>query len=136
LILSELLTADADLHALARELDIPVHAGLQHQGDVSIVPASMTTDYRRPRRRVPPTGVAIVRGEATGNTHLLLAAGRVLFDHHPARADDLTLGFLRVCENATAYLDHPEHGNSGIAPGDYVIRGKRELAHWTRRVRD
>lgn len=31
-------------------------------------------------------------------------------------------------DGATAWLDHPEHGNTGIGPGRYVLRRKRELA--------
>lgn len=134
MILSELLDTGDDLRALARQLDVPVVAGLQHQGDVSVVPATMVTDYVRPRRPVPAAGVAVVRGEATGNTHLLLAAGDVLFDQ--ARTGGITLGHLLVPDGAEAYLDHPEHGDSGIAPGRYVLRRKRETTGGIRFARD
>jgi hypothetical protein len=90
----------------------------------------MVSDYGEPHSPVPASGVAVVGGESTGNTHLLLAAGRVLYDPRPSFLDDLTLGCLRVFAGATAYLDHPEHGNSGIAPGEYVLRRKREFAPW------
>lgn len=119
-----------------REVGIPVIAGLQHQGDVSVVPARMVDDFRPPTTVVPATGVPIVRGESGGNTHLLLADGRVRLDVREASADSLTLGSLRVDEGATAYLAHPEHAFSGIAPGDYVLRRKRELADELRMVAD
>jgi hypothetical protein len=135
-ILSQLIADGTDLQALAHELDVPVVAGLQHQGDVSVVPAAMVRDYVPPRQPVPAAGIAVVRGEANGNTHLLLAAGNVLFDPRKVSATNLTLGSLRVPEGAEAYLDHPEHGNSGIAPGRYVLRRKRELADELRLVAD
>lgn len=136
MILSDLLTTDTVLAELATALDVPTVAGLQHQGDVSVIPAHMVTDYTPPSVTVPRTGVAVVRGESGGNTHLLLADGAVQFAGRPASADDLTLGCLYVPDGATAYLDHPEHGNSGIAPGNYVIRRKREQADVLRMVAD
>lgn len=119
-----------------RELGIPVIAGLQHQGDVSVVPARMVDDFRAPTTVVPAAGVPVVRGESGGNTHLLLGDGRVCLDAREASADRLTLGSLRVDEGATAYLAHPEHAFSGIGPGDYVIRRKRTQADEIRLVVD
>jgi hypothetical protein len=78
----------------------------------------------------------VVRGESGGNTHLLLASGDVRFDQRAATAEDLTLGSLIVGDGATAWLDHPEHGNTGIAPGEYVLRRKREQADELRMVAD
>ncbi|MBO2450868.1 hypothetical protein J4573_27490 [Actinomadura barringtoniae] len=122
-------TDDADLARLAAELDIPTIDGLQHQGDVSVIPASMASeDHRPPVTPVPAAGIAVVRGEAGGHTHLLLASGDVRYDVREGAADDLTLGSLEVGDGASAWLDHPEHGNTGIAPGRYVLRRKREMA--------
>lgn len=138
-ILSKFVTpdiTDSALDMFAAMLDIPTVAGLQHQGDVSVVPAHMVTDYRTPATSVPAAGVPVVRGESGGNTHLLLASGDVWLDLRPASAEDLTLGSLLVGEGATAWLDHPEHGNSGIAPGEYVLRRKREQADELRMVAD
>jgi hypothetical protein len=135
-ILSELNTDDADLAALAAQLDVPTVAGLQHQGDVSVIPADMARDYRIPTTVVPRAGVPVVRGESGGNTHLLLADGPVLLDLRVASATDLTLGCLLVPAGATAWLDHPEHGNTGIAPGAYVLRRKREQADELQLVAD
>ncbi|MFC5751602.1 hypothetical protein [Actinomadura rugatobispora] len=129
-LLSSVRSDGIDLAHLAAELDIPTIAGLQHQGDVSVIPAAMAVDdHQRPMTPVPAAGVAVVRGEAGGHTHLLLASGDVRYDFRDGgAADDLTLGSLEVGEGATAWLDHPEHGDTGIAPGRYVLRRKRELA--------
>ncbi|HEY9371480.1 hypothetical protein [Streptomyces sp.] len=135
-ILSEHIGTESAFTELASQWDVPTVAGLQHQGDVSVVPASMVADFRLPTRAVPRVGVAVVRGESGGNTHLLLAEGEVRFDSREASATDLTLGSLSVAEGATAFLDHPEHGNTGIAPGEYVLRRKREQADELRMVQD
>lgn len=44
----------------------------------------------------------------------------------------LALGALRT--TGAAYLIHPEHCGSGIAPGNYVIRRQRERSGTTRRT--
>lgn len=114
---------DVDGH-LDRQALIPVLAGLQAQGDVLVVP--------RPQRKPAETevlrdGVAVVRGEFGGNTHTLLAEGDVRFDAVPEAEESLDLGVLTVAEGAVAYLAHPEHAYSGIAPGTYVLRRQREV---------
>lgn len=135
-ILSEHIDTDRTFGELAADWDVPTVAGLQHQGDVSVVPAEMVDDYKAPTTAVPRAGVAVVWGESGGNTHRLLAEGAVRFDARTATADQLTLGSLLVPEGATAWLDHPEHGNTGIAPGSYVLRRKREQADELRMVAD
>jgi hypothetical protein len=141
-LLSSVRSDGADLAHLAAELDIPTIAGLQHQGDVSVIPAAMAArDDRHPMTPVPADGVVVVRGEAGGHTHLLLASGDVRYDARDGAVDGITLGTLEVGDGATAWLDHPEHGDTGIAPGRYVLRRKRELAPRvldpeTRRKRD
>lgn len=139
MILSQLTNNSTSLRALAEELDVPVVTGLQHQGDVSVVPAHIITNYIRPREPVPMTGVPVLRGEANGNTHLLLASGDVLFSHwRPSTSPigRITLGCLLVGAESVAYLSHPEHGDSGIGPGRYVLRRKREWTHEQRVVLD
>lgn len=135
-ILSEHVTTDRAFSEIAAEIDVPTIVGLQHQGDVSVIPASMVRDYRMPSGDVPREGIAVVRGESGGNTHRLLAEDGVKFDQRNPSPTDLTLGSLMVPEGATAWLDHPEHGNTGIAPGEYVIRRKREAAEELRLVAD
>lgn len=118
-----------DVHDhLDRDALVPVLSGVQFQGDVAVVPAS-----RKGIGPVPVEGVAVVRGENGGNTHLLLADGDVKWT---AREEGLVLGFLTVAEGATAYLAHPEHAFSGIGPGTYELRRQREQADVIRMVQD
>lgn len=125
-----------------RSADIPVVIGLQHQGDVSVIPAHMVDDYDNPVDDVPQAGHPVVQGENGGNTHLLLASGQdVKFTFHeqwesPDSAQNLTLCSLRVPEGSVAYLAHPEHAYSGVGPGEYVIRRKRTQEEEIRFVAD
>lgn len=123
---------DIDPH-LDRQATVPVSTGAQRQGDIIVIPAPAVRVGAAATKPVPLCGVAVVRGEAGGNTHLLLADGDVLWDVAPA---DLTLGVLTVQEGATAYLAHPEHGYAGVGPGTYVIRRQREQADEIRMVQD
>lgn len=121
---------------LDREATIPVSAGLQRQGDIIVVPDQLVKAHRTAATSVPREGVAVVRGENGGNTHLLLAAGAVRYDTSTGGSSGLDLGVLDVADGATAYLAHPEHGYAGIAPGLYVIRRQREQADVIRLVAD
>lgn len=120
------------LDHLDRQVDVPVLSGPQCQGDVSVLPVT-TTAATTP---VPAAGVAVVRGESGGNTHRLLAGEGVGVFFDAADGDDLTLGTLTVEPGATAYLAHPEHAYSGIAPGTYRIGRQREFAGEWRLVAD
>lgn len=123
-----------DVHEhLDRQFTIPVLSGPQRQGDVLVLP---TPGHPKATTVVTPEGFPVVRGEAGGNTHLLLAAGDVRFDVRTASATDLVLGRLSVADNAEAFLAHPEHGYVGIAPGEYEIRRQREQADELRMVAD
>jgi len=117
------------------DIEVPVMTGPQRQGDVLIVPCEPVADTGD---HVPAHGVPVVRGEATGNTHLHLAAdGPVLFRRDPERAGSLGLGTVTVPEGSTAYLIHTdEHGANGIGAGTYRLLGKREQAEEIRRVAD
>lgn len=117
------------------EVEVPVLSGPQRQGDVLIVPRTpLLSDERLAAHAVPKEGVAVVRGEATGNTHLLHGEGEVLW----ARRDgDLLLGVVDVPDGSTAYLIHTdEHGANAMGSGTYELRGKREQADVVRRVAD
>lgn len=136
-VLSPFDVAVAD-QALA-DIEVPVLADPQAQGDVFILPRrGWSAAERDASTTVPPEGVAVVRGEATGNTHLLTAAdGEVRW--LPAEPQDggVLLGSLCVAEGATAYLIHTdEHGANGIAPATYRLHGKREQTDLIRRVAD
>lgn len=119
-----------------RQADIPVLTGLQAQGDVIVLPVA---DRHAAVTPVPQQGVAVVRGENGGHTHLLLAAGTVAWDPSATAGtdpSDLDLGTLTVADGATAYLAHPEHAFSGIGAGTYVLRRQREQADVARFVAD
>jgi len=125
---------------LLAEIEVPVLTGIQRQGDVLVIPrAPLGTAERTTMTPVGADGVPVVRGEATGNTHLLdCVTGTVLWAGVEARsATDLTLGVLHVEPGAVANLLHTdEHGCNAIGPGTYVLHGKREQADEIRRVAD
>jgi hypothetical protein len=127
----DITVPDVDL----TDIEIPVLTGVQRQGDVGIFPTAPVEDCGS---LVPPTGVQVVRGEATGNTHFLHGEGPVFWA--PAvrsREEDVQLGTLIVPEGSTAFLIHTdEHAASGIGPGTYLLHGKREQADLIRRVAD
>lgn len=136
-VLSPFDIAVAD-QALA-DIEVPVLTVPQAQGDVFIWPCmAWSAAEREQAAPVPPEGVAVVRGEATGNTHLLTAAdGEVLWLPAPPNGPLLLLGSLAVAPGATAYLIHTdEHGANGIGPGTYELTGKREQADVVRRQAD
>lgn len=122
-----------------RQADIPVLAGLQFQGDVAVIPQTGLITADVTAAPVPREGIAVVRGESGGNTHLLLAAGPCHWTPSPTAGthpDDLDLGTLTVAEGSTAYLAHPEHAYAGISTGTYVLRRQREQADVARFVED
>jgi hypothetical protein len=120
------------LDHLDTSLSIPVLPGIQFQGDIAVVPVK-GAESKVP---LPAKGVPVVRGENGGNTHSLHGDGDVRFDPRDADVRNLSLGRLTVGENSTAYLAHPEHAYSGIAPGTYDIRRQREQAEELRMVTD
>ena len=115
---------------------VPVNTGLQRQGDVIVVP--VTGKNPKPATTpVPAAGVPVVRGEAGGNTHAIVADGPgVCCDLRQASTTDLTLATLTVPEGSVAYLAHPEHAYTGIGPGTYTLRRQREQADELRIVAD
>jgi hypothetical protein len=126
------------LDYLDRELAVPVLTGDQAQGDVIVFAEPGARAATDP---VPQDGIAVVKGEAGGNTHLLLNGfGTVVYWRPSATAgtstDDLDLGVLTVPEGATAWLAHPEHGYSGIGAGTYVVGRQREQAKTVQFVQD
>jgi hypothetical protein len=128
------LTARTGLNVLDyldQSVSIPVIAGPQAQGDLIVIPLTVlgaevtTTEWSR-SVDVGPTGVELLRSAAGGNPHTLVADdGICTWTARVNDQRDLALGILDTC--VTAYLIHPEHGATGIAPGRYVIRRQREL---------
>ncbi len=119
---------------LEEQAEVPLASGPQRQGDVLVVP------QRKGKiaglKPVPREGIPVVRGEAGGNTHLLVADGDVWFAPAPVSRGGLALGSLVVDKGAAAYLIHPEHGAAGIAPGSHRISRQREQADVVRMVSD
>lgn len=113
------------------ELEVPVIAGNQAQGDVLIV--KITTSHRgQPIGK----GVEVVRSEAGGNTHMLHGDG--LWQPNPATSiNDLVQGWVTVPSGGEAFLIHTEeHSALGIGPGTYEVRTQREFAGEWQRVAD
>ncbi|MEP9394252.1 hypothetical protein ABLE92_16585 [Gordonia sp. VNQ95] len=124
------------LDHLDRYIAIPVTAGMQAQGDLIVIPFDVVADvvivHLRARwTTVPQAGIEVLRSGSGGNPHTLIADDdrcEWTTGHHDS--EFLTLGVLDT--RTTAYLIHPEHGASGIAPGRYVIRRQREGGVGTR----
>lgn len=117
---------------LATGLDIPVHAGIQAQGDLLVVPAGLLKgrDYPAADRKVPAQGVELLRG---AHPHILVAdPGTCTYRLLADAGIDLAV----VDAAASVHLLHPEHGGVGIAPGRYVVRRQREQADEQRLVAD
>ncbi|MET9322554.1 hypothetical protein ABZX75_20540 [Streptomyces sp. NPDC003038] len=128
------------LEHLAREMAVPVVDGMQAQGDLLVVPMGMLR-HVRPRedghgrdgygrvvwRDVPAEGIELLRSSAGGNPHTLVAdPGQCRWVQDVSDPTGLAIGMLEA--SAIAYLIHPEHGATGIAPGRYVVRRQRERA--------
>lgn len=116
---------------LEQQAEIPVLSGDQRQGDLIILSSDRPREIGQP---VPAAGVPVIRGEAGGNTHLLVADGPA--DWLPSPRAGQELGTVTVPEGSVAYLLHPEHGAQGIAPGSYTIHRQREQADEIRMVAD
>ena len=113
---------------LEREVTIPVIDGLQAQGDLIVVPhpnlGQVLLRYQ-PWREVPRTGIEVLRSAAGGNPHVLVADPGACHWTTSVR-DPIGLAIGALTTSGVAYLIHPEHGGTGIAPGSYVIRRQRE----------
>jgi hypothetical protein len=111
------------------------------QGDVIVIPERMATPAVEAVAAVPREGVALVRSEFGGHTHLLVAEGDVRYTAVPPtwpQTEDeiIEVGALAVGEGATAFLIHPEHGAVGLRPGRYAVRRQREWDEVVRVVLD
>lgn len=137
--LSELLdrTGLDVLDHLERQIQVPVINGLQAQGDLLVLPLALlptvtvvnasrlnSASYWRP---VPPNGVELVRGVAGNNPHTLVADPHTC-EWTGAVRDPLGLGIAVFHNTEPAYLVHPEHGASGVAPGRWLVRRQQEYA--------
>lgn len=139
------LTARYDRHvydyvaASLGDIEVPVLDGPQSQGDVRVRPldATPTVTVRADATwtAVPHIGIDVVRPAGGGHTHTLLAtAGTATWTTDMDDTEELAVGVVDASEGA--WLSHPEHGMSGLAPGRYVIRRQREQAEVQRLVAD
>jgi hypothetical protein len=122
-----------DVHDhLDRNLEIPVHAGLQAQGDLFIIPVD--PDRGGQGAPVPLDGIPVIEAVGGGHEHRLFAGrpGTAFFT--PAGAWGQDIGLLECTESA--YMAHPEHAYAGIAAGTYTLRRQREQADQERFVAD
>jgi hypothetical protein len=137
--LAELLdrTGLSVLDHLERQAAVPVIDGLQAQGDLIVIPFSLvgTITIAAIRwRDVPPEGVELIRGVAGNNPHTLVADDgtcRWTTNFH----DPLRLGIAIFENTSPAYLVHPEHGGSGVAPGRWLVRRQQERGTGPRSAR-
>ncbi|MFD6673989.1 hypothetical protein ACFWDA_06375 [Rhodococcus zopfii] len=112
------------------EVSVPVVDGPQAQGDLIVVPHAMLAGVVTPHPwtrslPVPPSGIELLRSAAGGNPHSLVAdEGACTWTGPVADPRGLALGIVEV--TGVAYLIHPEHGATGIAPGRYVVGRQRE----------
>jgi hypothetical protein len=135
------LTARTGLNVLGhleREITIPVTSRPQAQGDLIVIPldflANIALVPNAYWRDVPGTGIDVLRAAAGGNPHTLVAdPGTCRWTTGIRDHTGLALGALTT--TGVAYLVHPEHGGSGIAPGSYVIRRQRERSGSSRQGR-
>jgi hypothetical protein len=125
------------LTVLDAQIDVPILAGPQRQGDVLVLPRPNRAPATTP---VPVAGAVAVAAEtSTANRHEIHSwFGGCFFDTEPSGGDTgLTLGTLTVPAGASAYLVHTdEHGANGIGPGTYELRRQREFAGEWRRIAD
>ncbi|HWO64030.1 MAG TPA: hypothetical protein VNO31_28765 [Umezawaea sp.] len=137
--LAELLdrTGLSVLDHLEKQVLVPVIDGLQAQGDLIVIPLALLGPVRLPRGArwdtVPSDGVELVRA-ATGNNPHTLTADPHTCHWTTAFHDPLRLG-VAIFDNTTpAYLVHPEHGATGIAPGTWLVRRQQERSTGFRSV--
>lgn len=124
------------LDHLQADIEVPVHAGMQAQGDLFIipVPSHRVNKAHAARSPVPAEGIAVIEALGSGHEHRLFASASGTAFFVPETGTGQDIGLL-VCMNP-AYLLHPEHGATGVAPGSYVLRRQREQADEERLVAD
>jgi len=124
---------------LEAALEIPVHAGIQFQGDVAIIPleeVDATVSWQPSSLRpVGPAGVEVIEGGNGAHAHLLVAdPGAAKWTADVTDSEGLAIGVLDAF--TPVHLLHAEHGGTGIAPGRYLLRRQREQADEQRLVAD
>lgn len=121
----------AVLEHLEAEAEVPVIDGLQAQGDLFIIPSAAITARGE---LVPPAGIPVIEAIGGGHEHRLFAGTPGTAWWRPAAGGGQDIGVLEA--TAPAFVLHPEHGATGIAPGSYILRRQREQADQERLVAD
>lgn len=123
------------LEHLEAEAQIPVLGGLQAQGDLFVIPRQAAGRHAADRtREIPAAGIPVIEAIGGGHEHRLFAGKPGTAWWTPASRNGQDIGTLECAE--PAYLLHPEHGATGIAPGAYTLRRQREQADEERLVAD
>jgi hypothetical protein len=123
------------LEHLEAEAQVPVLPGLQAQGDLFVIPKNIRGRHAADgTTEVPAAGIAVIEAIGGGHEHRLFAGSAATAWWTPAANRGQDIGTLECTE--PAYLLHPEHGATGIAPGAYVLRRQREQADEERLVAD
>lgn len=124
----------AVLEHLEAEAQVPVLDGLQAQGDLFIVPDPRAVLAQEDSAAVPAAGIAVIEAVGSGHEHRLFAGQSGTAWWYPGGGTAQDIGVLDC--TAPAYVLHPEHGATGIAPGRYLLRRQREQADEERLVAD
>ena len=130
--LRERFSLDIPAH-MVEDAEVPVLAGRQRQGDLYLVPMKSGGTAGS---QVPAAGVALIRGEALGNTHLLLPSPGVTYRPVVDQSAGEIVGMIDVADGAIAYFHHIEHGYVAMCPGSYLVRRQREQRDLIRLVVD
>ena len=98
---------------------------MYRQGDVLIIPVGEMPPGLAPVKRDAHDRIVLAEGEVTGHAHAIAAPDAELFSD-PAATVAAADRYLRL--RSTTTVDHEEHGQITLPPGDYVVRRQRE---WT-----
>lgn len=98
---------------------------MYRQGDVLVIPVSELPKGLTPVKRDARARIVLAEGEVTGHAHAITAPDAELYAD-PAATAEAADRYLRI--RSTVTLDHEEHGQITLPPGDYIVRRQRE---WT-----
>jgi hypothetical protein len=122
------------LDYLDRDTEIPGRGGLQFQGDLAIIPVSSASRGSAKGTPVTAEGIAVIPAAGSGHEHRLFAGTPGTAVLYRAASGGQEIGTLECTQ--PAYVAHPEHAYTGIAPGSYILRRQREQAQEERIVAD
>lgn len=94
------------------------------QGDVLLIPTKSIPKGLKPAQRDQRGRVVLAEGEVTGHAHVVLDDPATLFVQ--SDVDEMADRFLKVDEEVQVV--HDEHDPLTLAPGNWIVRQKREYA--------